>query len=90
MNIGVDKVYESHIALKQGVKHLQTNSVAGDSAARTGNNARKTKGQQLKGKIVSALFTLCDTFTHIFTLFLEFSRIFLQDFFLELWGFTTV
>ena len=40
MSIGVDKVYKSHIshiALKQGVKHLQTNSVAGDSAARTRN-----------------------------------------------------
>ena len=41
-----------------------------------GTNQRKTKGQQLKGKIVSALFTLFGTFPHIFTLlrvFQEFS-----------------
>ena len=35
-----------------------------------GENQRKTKGQQLKGKIVSAFFhSLFGTFPHIFTLF---------------------
>ena len=50
-------------------------------------NQRKTKGQQLKGKIVSALF---GTFPHTFTLFQSFSEFFLQDIFLELRGFPTV
>ena len=52
---------------------------------------RKTKGQQLKGKIVSALFShslaLFVTISHAFS---EFSEPFLQDFFLELRGLTTV
>ena len=48
---------------------------------------RKTKDQQLKGKIVSALF---HTFWHFPTHFHTFSEFFLQDFFLELRGFTTV
>ena len=50
-------------------------------------NQRKTKGQQLKGKIVSALF---HTFWHFSTLFQSFSEFFLQDFFLELRDFTAV
>ena len=51
----------------------------------------KTKGQQLKGKIVSALFhTFFGNFPHIFTLFSEFSEFFLQDFFLSVKGFTAV
>ena len=49
-------------------------------------NERKTKGQHLKGKIVSALF---HTFWH-FPHFPHFSRIFPPGFFLELRGFTTV
>ena len=52
-------------------------------------NQRKTKGQQLKGKIVSALFHTFWHFPHIFILFQSFSEFFLQDFFLELRGFTT-
>ena len=54
---------------------------------------RKTKEQQLKGKIVSALFTLFGTFWHfstVFTLFQSFSEFFLQDFFWKLRGFTTI
>ena len=49
---------------------------------------RLTKGQQPKGKIVSALF---HTFWHVSTHFHHtFSEFFLQDFFLELRDFTTV
>ena len=56
-----------------------------------GHTQRKTKGQQLKGKIVSRhFFTLFGTFPHIFTPFQSFSEFFLQDFFLELRGFTAV
>ena len=52
---------------------------------------RKTKGQQLKGKIVSALFhTFWHFSTHFHTFFQSFSEFFLQDFFLELRSFTTV
>ena len=48
---------------------------------------RKAKGQQLKGKIVSALLpTLFATFPHILTLSQSFSELFLQVFFLELRG----
>ena len=46
---------------------------------------RKTKGQQLKGKIVSALFR---TFWHLSTHSHTFSELFPQDFFLEIRGFT--
>ena len=54
-------------------------------------NQRKTKGQQLKGKIVSALFShFLALFHTVFTLFQSFSEFFLEDFFLELRGFTTV
>ena len=52
--------------------------------------SKKTKGQQPKGKIVSALFTLSGTFPHIFTLFQSFSEFVLRDLFLELRGFTNV
>ena len=51
---------------------------------------RKTKGQQLKGKIVSALHTVWHFSTHFLTLFQSFSEFFLQGFFLELKGFSTV
>ena len=51
---------------------------------------RKIKGQLLKCKIVSALFTLFGASPHVFTLFQSFSEFYLQDFFLELRGFTTV
>ena len=51
-------------------------------------NQRKSKGQQLKGKIVSALF---HTFWHFSTHYHQsFSEFFLQDFFLELRVLTTV
>ena len=52
-----------------------------------GLTQRKTKGQQLKVKIVSALF---HPFWHFSTHFHTFSEFFLQDDFLELRGFTTV
>ena len=48
--------------------------------------SEKTKGNKLKGKIVRHFFTLFGTLPHIFTLF----ESFLQDFFLESRGFTTV
>ena len=48
--------------------------------------SKKTKGQQLKGRIVSALFHTFGTCPHIFTL----SRIFPPGLLLELRGFTTV
>ena len=50
---------------------------------------RKTKGQQLKGKSVSApfFFVFFRTFWHFSTLFRTFPKIFLQDFFLDLKGF---
>ena len=51
---------------------------------------RKTKGQLLKGKIVPALFHTFWHFPHIFTLFQSFSELYLQDFLLDLRGFTTV
>ena len=54
------------------------------------NIQRKTKGQQLKGKIVLALFHTFWHFSTLFTLFQSFSEFFLQDFFLELRGFTAV
>ena len=51
-------------------------------------NQRKTKGQQLKGKIVSALFrTVWHFSTHFPTLFSEFSRIFPPGLFLRIKGF---
>ena len=43
----------------------------------TNSYKRKTKGQQLKGKVVSALFHMFHAFPHIFTIFF---RIFPQDF----------
>ena len=52
--------------------------------------SKKTKGQQPKGKIVSALVRTFWHFPHIFTVFESFSEFFLQDFFLELRGLTTV
>ena len=52
---------------------------------------RKTKGRQLGGKIVSALFHPFWHFsTHFHTFFQSFSEFFLRDFFVELRGFTTV
>ena len=53
-------------------------------------NQRKTKGQQLKGKIVSALFHTFWHFSTLFHTFQSFSEFYLQDFFLELRGFTAV
>ena len=57
---------------------------------------RKAKGQQLKDKIVSALFhifwylsALFHTFSKFFFFFF-FSKFFLKDFFSEIRGFTTV
>ena len=44
-------------------------------------NQRKTKGQQLQGKIVSALFLhTFHTSPHLFTLFQNYPELFLQDF----------
>ena len=51
------------------------------------SSQRKTRGQQLKGKISSALFR---TFWQFSTLFQSFSELFLQDFLLELRGSTAV
>ena len=52
---------------------------------------RKTKGQQLKGKIVSALFhTFWQFSTHFHTFSGFISEFFLHDFFLELRGFIAV
>ena len=51
---------------------------------------RKTKGQQHKGKIVSAFFHTFWHFSTRFHTFSEFFRIFLQDFLLEFRGCTTV
>ena len=48
---------------------------------------RKNKGQQLKGKIASALFHTFGTFPHIFTLPQSFSEFFLQGLFLRIKGF---
>ena len=53
------------------------------SSERTSFVQRKTKGQQLKGKIVRHFLALFGTFPHFFALFL-------QDFFVELRGFTIV
>ena len=57
-------------------KTLHTNS----------STQRKTKGQQLKGKIVSALFHTVWHFPARFHTFLEFIRLFLQDFLVEVRG----
>ena len=51
---------------------------------------RKTKGQQLKGKIVSALSHTFWQFSTYFHTFSEFFRIFPPRLFLELRGFTAV
>ena len=45
-----------------------------------------TKGQQLKGKITLALFTLFGTFPHFLTLFPRFFRIFPPGLFLPIKG----
>ena len=52
-------------------------------------NQRKAKGQQLKGKIVSALFTPFGTFSHMFTFFFssEFFRTFPPGLFPKIKGF---
>ena len=50
-------------------------------------NQRKTKGQQLKGKIVSYFFTSFRTFWHFLALFGTFSEFFPQDFPLQNKGF---
>ena len=52
---------------------------------------RETQGQQLKGKIGSALFrTFWQLSTHFHTFFQSFSEFFLQDILLESRGFTAV
>ena len=51
------------------------------------NNQRKTKGQQLKGKIVSALFHTFWQFSTHFHTFSEFFRIFPPRLFLRIKGF---
>ena len=60
-------------------RHLPANS-----------SQKNTKGQQLKGKIVSALFHTFRHFSTNFHIFDRFSKFFLQDFILELRGFITV
>ena len=90
------KEYVMHISLHKVFPGMLEVIISNGMVLRTNGpckvtkNQRKTKGQQLKGKIVSALFHTFWQFSAHFTLFQSFLEFFLHDFFLELRGFTAV
>ena len=70
---GAEKVYVLKVYVPFSLlaeEHAQKHAKEGENTQKCANRGqRKTQGQQLKGKIVSALSHTSHTFPHFFTLF---------------------